>query len=318
MFSPALRASLRRLAFQLLPMLAVLAMPFASRPLSSASAQAASEGDVRLSPAMSTVPADGGPFTVYVVLEDLQHAGNISYDDNRDGTPDRSIPSEGLGAFQFTIEYDPAIVEFQDVDRGPSLSGTGRSFQCLPAARDTGTITFGCLSPGPSPAGQQGTMTLASVQFSPRSNGLSPLVLTAEIAGPLGDSVTVDVGGGAARVSGAETAGKPTAAAATSTPGAPAKTVPPSATHTAIAEEDATATAVSRKTIVASGTPGTASTESVTGQPGTPKPTTEAPVRKGDDGSNHFWLWSLGAAAALVFGAVGLTAILWRRRSYGG
>jgi hypothetical protein len=208
-------------------------------------------------------------------------------------------------------------VEFQDVERGPNLSLTGRSFQCLPAARDAGTVTFGCLSPGSSPAGPQDTLTLASVQFSPRSNGLSPLVLSAEIAGPLGDSATIDVGGGAARVSGAGTAGKPATAIATRTPVAPATTGAPLATNTPISGEHATATAFAQKTTAVGGTPGTASTESVSGRPGTPRPV-KHPVNKGDGSGSHLWLWSLGAAAAIACGALGLAAILWRRRAHGG
>lgn len=312
--SPAPQASLRRLAFQLLPMLVVLTMPLAVRPVSSARAQAAIEGDVRLSPAMSTVPVGGGPFTVYVVLEGLQHAGNVNYDDDRDGTPDRSVPSEGLGAFQFTIEYDPAIVEFQDVERGPSLGQTGRSFQCLPAARDTGTITFGCLSPGGSPPGAQGTLTLGSVQFTPRSNGLSPLVLSAEIAGPLGDSAEVNVGGGAVRISGESPTVKPTHASstATTTGGAVSPMLTPRRTN---GPGEPTATA--RNTIPASGTPGGTPAELTPRQSVTPNATpTLGPKHDGSD--SRVWLWSIGIAVALACGALGLTAILWRRRGQGG
>jgi len=65
------------------------------------------EGAIRLTPALSNVAGSGGPFTVYIVAENVQHAGAITYDDNRDGTPDRSEPSTGMAAFQVTIEYDP-------------------------------------------------------------------------------------------------------------------------------------------------------------------------------------------------------------------
>ena len=318
--SHAPQASPLRLALQLLLPLAVLAMAVLVRPAQGASAQTSSEGNVRLSPAMSTVAAGDGPFTVYVVLEALQHAGNVTYDDNRDGIPDRSVPSAGLGAFQFTIEYDPAIVEFQSVERGPNLGLTGRSFQCLPAIRDIGTVTFGCLSPGTTPAGAQGTLTLASVQFSPRSNGLSPLVLAAEIAGPLGDSADVDVGGGAARVYGGSPPGGSTRlpTSATNTPGAPATDGTPLATITTTSVEQATATAVAQKTIAAGGTPGQTPTVFVKGQPGTPDPENTL-GSKGDGGSgNHLWLWSLVFAAALGCGVIGLTAMLWRHRGHEG
>lgn len=317
--SRAPQASPLRLALQLLATLAVLAMAGVVRPVPGASAQTSSEGNVRLAPAMSTVPAGDGPFTVYVVLEGLQHAGNVTYDDDRDGIPDRSIPSEGLGAFQFTIEYDPAIVEFQDVERGPNLSLTGRSFQCLPAARDTGTITFGCLSPGLSPAGPEGTLTLASIQFSPRSNGLSPLVLSAEIAGPLGDSVEVDVGGGTVRVNGGSPAGGPTRSptSATNTPGVSATDSTPVATNTATSGEHATAAAVAQRTIVAIGTAKKTATGLVVGNLSTPKPPIGRPVTGDGNSGSRLWLWSLGIGGGLALAALGLTAILWRRRIRG-
>jgi hypothetical protein len=272
-------------------------------------------GSVRLSPPMTQVPADEGPFTVYVVIQDLQHAGNVTYDDNRDGTPDRSIPSEGLGAFEFTIAYNPQVVEFRDAEHGPNLTTTGRSFQCLPARHDAGEITFGCLSPGSNPPGPQGNLTLAAVQFSPRGSGLSPLVLSAEIAGPLGDSAEVDVGGGAVRVEG-DTPAQPTepVASASTTPGAtgqPNQTaVPPVATSNngqtsspeagTPAPDSQTATAL----VEAQLTPGNG-------------PIIDPPPAKNEGSSSPLWPWLIGIAGGVTLGAGGLVALLMRRRTLG-
>ncbi|MGH7488121.1 MAG: hypothetical protein ACREMY_21365, partial [bacterium] len=151
---------------------------------------------------MSDVPGEAGPFTVYIVGEDLNHAGSICYDDNRDGAPDRCVTSDGVAAFQVKVDYDPKILAAGAVHSGPELTRSGRSFQCLPPDAKPGSITFGCLSQGDATVGVAGTLTLASLEFIPRGNGLSPLALDAELAGPLGDTVTVSVGGGAARVSG--------------------------------------------------------------------------------------------------------------------
>jgi len=307
--SPTPRARLRRLAVLALPVLAILIMAhFVQSP---ARAGAQTEGTVHLSPAMSTVPLSDGPFTVYVVLEGLQHFGQVTYDDDRDGTPDRQIPSEGLAAFQFTIEYDAAVVEVDSVEQGPHLNSTGRSFQCLPLLREPGAMTFGCLSTGESPPGAQGTLTLASVQLNPVSNGLSPLVLSAEVAGPLGDSADVEVGGGAVRVSGGSGATRsPTRSNAT--PTAPlVSTPPPTALPGTTTSEGPTATVASQTP----GTPAGTSRPLVTSQPTVP----EGPgVDPDGDGSGRVWLWSLGVAGAFALAAGGLTAILWQRRTHGG
>lgn len=272
-------------------------------------ASAAAEGNVRLSPPMSTVAAGEGPFTVYVVLEELHHDGSVNYDDNRDGVPDRSIPSAGLGAFQFTIEYDAAVVEFQDAERGPSLSSTGRSFQCLPAKIDPGSITFGCLSPGSNPEGPQGNLTLASVQFAPRGSGLSPLVLSAEVAGPLGDSAEVDVGGGAVRVEG-ETQAVPTDPSNNDTT---ATSTRPAGTGATIPATGGTSGP--NGTPATPGTPGTAVASGTSSASGTPEPTvTQDPPGPGEeDSGSNWWLWLLGGGVIATLGAGGLMAFLARR-----
>jgi hypothetical protein len=222
-------------------------MTIAARPASS---QSPTEGTIRLIPAMSDVPGDAGPFTVFIVGEDLEHSGSICYDDDRDGTPERCVPSDGVAAFEVKVDYDPQILATGVVQSGPELSRSGRSFQCLPPDEEPGSITFGCLSPGGDVTGVAGTLTLASFEFIPRAGGVSPLALEAELAGPLGDSVSVSVGGGAARVTGLVPAptpeatappaanGSATPIAATATgPGVltgtpPAETVPPTTPHT--------------------------------------------------------------------------------------
>src|SRR3989304_2978042 len=67
------------------------------------------EGTIRVMPAISSAVA-GEPFAVYIVLEDLEHYGKLLYDDNRDTIPDREVPSEGLAAFEFSIEYNEGVL----------------------------------------------------------------------------------------------------------------------------------------------------------------------------------------------------------------
>ena len=160
------------------------------------------EGTVRLTPTISSIPADSGPFTVFVVLENLRHFGALSYDDNRDTVPDRQVASDGLGAFQLTIEYDRGLLELVNVQQGPDLGRTGRAFQCLPATQELSSVTFGCVSPGPEPAGPQGTLTLGLVTFQPVGSGSSPLVVRTDLTGPLGDPASVAVRGGVVQIVG--------------------------------------------------------------------------------------------------------------------
>lgn len=159
------------------------------------------EGTVSIVPGASTVGLKEGTFTVFVVLEDLEHHGILVYDDNRDSTPDREIQSDGLAAFEFTIRFDPALLEPEAASLGPDVGRTGRQFQCLQPDQKRGSFSFGCISIGLEPAGTQGTVTLAGVTFRTLAAGTSPLELEVVLAGPLGsDQVPVAVQSGAVRV----------------------------------------------------------------------------------------------------------------------
>src|SRR3990172_10178078 len=79
------------------------------------------EGTVRLTPSISTAPLEEGPFQIFLVLEDLEHYGAIVYDDNDDTVPDRQVASTGMGAFEFTIEFDETVVAIEEAEPGPDL-----------------------------------------------------------------------------------------------------------------------------------------------------------------------------------------------------
>jgi hypothetical protein len=272
------------------------------------------EGMVRLSPAMSDVPGNAGPFTVYVVAEDLQHDGAIIYDDNRDQTPDRSVPSVGLAAYQITIEYNPAVLAVGGVEPGPDLGRTGRSFQCLPPIRLPGSFSFGCISSGDAAPGTQGTLTLASIELVPQGPGLSPMSLDAVLAGPLGDSFTVAVSGGAARVTGT-VAPTPTGASPVSsvTPAA-GLTLTPAQSKTASAR---TATQTLSQTMAKPVTP----VKSVTpGDVGASPTSRSNPPSPGSSGGHSFRgavLWSVVIAGGVgASGLLGMAALVWRQRQH--
>ena len=297
-----LRAVLAALAGTLV-LLVTMASP------SSLGAQA-QEGTVRLTPAISSIPEDSGSFAVFLVLEDLQHFGSLGYDDDRDTIPDRFEESDGLAAFQITIEYDSQLLSFVDVQEGPDLGRTGRPFDCLPATLELNKVTFGCVSAGAEPAGPQGTLTLATVTFEPLAAGSSALVVAAELSGPLGsDTVPVDVRGGVARIM-ARPGTKPTPppGAATSTAIIDNGTTPGSGTVTSTPQATAGGTAA---------TDGTPETSTPPSRDATRTPTGSANGGDGSGDSTGFpWLGvTLGGIAAAA--VVGLAAAFWQRRRSG-
>ena len=274
----------------------------------------APEGSVRIVPDFSSVLLEEGQFSVFIVLEDLRHDVVI-----------QEVPSTGLGAFEFTIQFDPAVLEIADVEQGPALEDTGRTFDCLQRSDESGSFSFGCASLGLAPPGPQGTMTLAALTFLPVGPGSTFLVLEAGVAGPLGEDVPVEVTGGAALVR-----GEPVA---TATPPSPVATATPRPVATPTPPPVATATLTLPTSGGATATPGsgstpepTAATETPTepasgGQP-TATPSVQDPeARNGNSsgvdgrflGSAVFW--SLAAAGSVaVTGALGFSAVRWQQR----
>lgn len=271
------------------------------------------EGTVSIVPIASTVGLNEGPFTVSVVVENLQHNGAVLYDDNRDGVADREVQSAGLGAFEFSIEYDQTIVTLAGVEEGPGLGGTGRTFQCLGPAEEAGRLRFACLSPQPEPPGPQGSLTLANVSFYPLSAGSSPLLLEAGLAGPLGDDVPVTVMGGVVQVTGS--------------PGTPGPRPQPNSGAGSTPLASLTA---AEARVTASAEPRQTGPRSMT--PGDGEQVRERPLRDGDleaetdrtiagdagmrGGTGRWLAAALGSLAALA--ALVLAATLWRRHQRSG
>lgn len=291
-----------RLYWVLLAPLMLTTMMIAAK---STSAQSA-DGTVRLLPAISSVDADSGAFGVFIVVEDLNHHGQVFYDDNRDTVPDREVDSVGMAAFEFTIEFDETVVSVEHIEPGPVLTASNRSFQCLPPRVEPGSVRFGCLSTSNSLPGLQGELTLASVTLTPLRAGSSPLLLTSQLSGPLGDPVRLDVVGGLVRVTG-DPPPVPTSSPtlATDTPGPNATTT----TGTATAQSPTGGASPAPATPTVAGTP--AATGTAVSETGTPTPSISAPD---DDGNENgaVTLWILVGLGGLT--AAGLAAGYLRRR----
>ncbi len=181
-------------------LLSLIAALLAGITLTSVSA--GPQATVRLTPVGSRVDWADGPFTISIEISGLDHHGVAEYDDDRDGTPDREEPSEGLGAFEVLLHFDPAVLEVTEAGEGDFFDSSGRSPQCLQRIPERGQYAVGCVSTGTG-AGPQGSGTLAILTLTPLANGMSFLVMEAQLGGPLADSIPVTSEGGVVEVFGA-------------------------------------------------------------------------------------------------------------------
>jgi hypothetical protein len=274
------------------------------------------EGTVSIVPGASTVALKEGTFTVFVVLEDLEHHGILAYDDNRDSTPDREVQSDGLAAFEFTIRFDAALLEPVEAVPGPDLGRTGRQFQCLRPAQKRGSFSFGCISIGLEPAGTQGTLTLASVTFQPLSAGSSPLLLEAQLAGPLGsDQVPVRISSGAVRVT-----GNGSSSQTEDTSSDDSSDVPPGGAATDGAPAAASST---RRSPAAGATAGPGATpagdrDGADAVSGDFEAESDSPAAADGGGIDARWWGVAAGAVATAVGVVAVAGAAWRRHRTGG
>jgi hypothetical protein len=83
-----------------------------------------------------------------------------------------------LGAYEFTLTFDPTVISFVGVANGAFLGSTGRSTNCLGPFLEAGSVRYGCVTLGSEPSGPSGTGLLARVTFSAQVPGTSALDLT--------------------------------------------------------------------------------------------------------------------------------------------
>ncbi len=79
-----------------------------------------------------------------------------------------------LGAFQFTLSYNPSVTVLQAFDVGPFLGSTGRNVVCLPVTVGGGEAEIACTTLGAAPPGPSGSGVLATVTFLAFALGSSP------------------------------------------------------------------------------------------------------------------------------------------------
>jgi len=80
-----------------------------------------------------------------------------------------------LGAFEFRVAFEPAVLQAEEVEPGPFLGSSGREVNCLPANIEEGSVRLVCVTLGATPAGPTGSGVLGTVSFKALQAGVSPL-----------------------------------------------------------------------------------------------------------------------------------------------
>jgi hypothetical protein len=134
------------------------------------------------------------------------------------------VNTTNVGAYEFRLSYDDALIDFLSVTNGGFLGSTGRTIFCPPVLLEPGAVRFGCASSGPQ-AGPSGNGTVANLTFSAVALGTSPLDLTlVALSDPEGDSQPVSPVSGSVAIGSGVAGGAPSAT--------PTHTVAPTMTST--------------------------------------------------------------------------------------
>jgi len=112
---------------------------------------------VRVAP-VSQEASLGIPFTVDIVVDNVVN----------------------LGAYELTLGFDPAILQYVDVENGSFLGSSGRSVNCLGPEGSGASVRMVCVTLGPEPPGPSGSGVLATVTFLPVNTSIEPVNIKIE------------------------------------------------------------------------------------------------------------------------------------------
>ena len=176
--------------------------------------------------------------------------------------------ASNLGGFEFTLSYDPGVLNATGVIQGTFLGATGRIVNCLTPHFSVGSVEWTCVTLGDSPPGPNGNGILARVRFDAVEQGSSVLHLS--------DVTLVDVQANvlaATTVDGSRDVGPCAGVCPTATPTI-TETSTPTDTPTSTATPSPTPCPSACPTDTPTVIPSPTSTPSDTPIPGTPSPVT--------------------------------------------
>ncbi len=115
---------------------------------------------VSLAPPSQSVALNQGQFSVDVVVQG----------------------AAGVGAFEFQLRFDPSVITYVGIERGPFMDGAGAQVSCaVYVPPEKNSVQYGCGTLGsvgrPIP-GASGSGVLATVRFVPAGPGSTDLVFT--------------------------------------------------------------------------------------------------------------------------------------------
>jgi len=103
-----------------------------------------------------------------------------------------------LGAYEWQLRFDPAVVQFVEAANGPFLASSGRTASCLgPVLPPTfglepGYVRFGCVTLSLEPPGPDGGGLLSTVTFEPVADGAPDIeFFCAGLANPFGEDIPI-------------------------------------------------------------------------------------------------------------------------------
>ena len=106
-----------------------------------------------------------------------------------------------VGAYEFVLTFDDALIDYVSVTNAGFLGSTGRSVNCLTATYGSGTAQLQCVTLGSEVAGPTGTGNLTWLTVQANGRGISPITLTSvQVLEIDGDPIPVDIFNGARRV----------------------------------------------------------------------------------------------------------------------
>lgn len=114
------------------------------------------EAVVRAVPPSPSVSASAGKIDVAIEVENVSN----------------------LAGFQFFLAVDPDVLRLLSADKTPFLAQGGREIVCRDPVIQDGVVLFGCVTLRSTPAGVDGTGTIATVSVQPLGSGRSTLTLS--------------------------------------------------------------------------------------------------------------------------------------------